>query len=66
MKTVEQMLEGKGRRLLSVAPGATVYEALKLMAEHEVGALGHRVPRGGRDLPPDPPKPLVPGTSQRL
>ena len=39
MKTVEQMLEGKGRRLLSVAPGATVYEALKLMAEHEVGAL---------------------------
>ena len=39
MKTVEQMLEGKGQRLLSVAPGATVYEALKLMAEHEVGAL---------------------------
>jgi CBS domain-containing protein len=39
MKTVEQMLEGKGQRLLWVAPGATVYEALKLMAEHEVGAL---------------------------
>jgi CBS domain-containing protein len=39
MKTVEQMLEGKGQRLLSVAPGATVYDALKLMAEHEVGAL---------------------------
>ena len=39
MKTVEQMLEGKAQRLLSVAPDATVYDALKLMAEHEVGAL---------------------------
>ncbi len=39
MKTVEQMLEGKGQRLLSVAPGATVNDALKQMAEHEVGAL---------------------------
>jgi CBS domain-containing protein len=39
MKTVEQMLEGKAQRLLSVAPDTTVYDALKLMAEHEVGAL---------------------------
>ena len=39
MKTVEQMLEGKQYRLLSVAPEATVYEALGLMAQHEVGAL---------------------------
>jgi CBS domain-containing protein len=39
MKTVEQMLEGKAQRLLSVAPDETVYDALKMMAEHEVGAL---------------------------
>ena len=39
MKTVEQMLEGKKYRLLSVAPEATVYDALDLMAQHDVGAL---------------------------
>jgi CBS domain-containing protein len=39
MKTVQQMLEGKKHRLLSVAPGATVYDALGLMAQHDVGAL---------------------------
>ncbi len=39
MKTVDQMLEGKAQRLLSVAPKATVYDALKLMAEHDIGAL---------------------------
>lgn len=39
MKTVEQMLGSKGQRLLVVTPDATVYEALKLMAEQEVGAL---------------------------
>ena len=39
MKTVEQILEGKAQRLLSVAPDETVYDALKMMAEHEVGAL---------------------------
>ena len=39
MKTVEQMLEGKTRRLLSISPDATVYDALQTMAEHEVGAL---------------------------
>ncbi len=39
MKTVEQMLEGKIHRLLSISPDATVYDALQTMAEHEVGAL---------------------------
>jgi CBS domain-containing protein len=39
MKTVEQMLEGKTHRLLSISPDATVYDALQTMAEYEVGAL---------------------------
>lgn len=39
MKTVQQILEEKSLKLLSIGPDATVYEALKLMAEKEVGAL---------------------------
>lgn len=39
MKNVEQMLEGKGRQLLSISPDATVFDALMLMAESDVGAL---------------------------
>jgi CBS domain-containing protein len=39
MKTVEQMLEGKAQRLLCVPPEATVYDALQLMAQADVGAL---------------------------
>jgi len=39
MKTVQQMLEGKKNRLLSVSPEATVYDALGMMAQHDVGAL---------------------------
>jgi CBS domain-containing protein len=39
MKTVQQMLEGKTQRLLSISPDATVYDALDLMARHDVGAL---------------------------
>lgn len=39
MKNVEQMLEGKGRQLLSISPDATVFAALMLMAEKDVGAL---------------------------
>jgi len=38
MKTVRQMLYGKSP-LLSVSPTATVYDALVLMAQHDVGAL---------------------------
>jgi CBS domain-containing protein len=41
MKTVKQILQSKTRGIgiLSISPDATVYEALKLMAEEEVGAL---------------------------
>ncbi len=39
MKTVRQIIEAKAHKLLSIAPGATVYDALKLMAERDVGAL---------------------------
>lgn len=39
MITVRQLLETKGYDVWSIAPDATVYEALELMAEKEVGAL---------------------------
>src|SRR5262245_50776901 len=48
MKTIRQLLESKskGREVFSIAPGALVFEALKLMAEKDVGALV--VIEGGR------------------
>jgi CBS domain-containing protein len=41
MKTIKQLLEGKarGREVFSIAPDALVFDALKLMAERDVGAL---------------------------
>ena len=39
MKTVRDILKIKGGDVWSVAAGATVFEALRLMAEKEVGAL---------------------------
>ena len=39
MKTVQQLLQGKPDQVLSVSPTATVYEALTLMARHDIGAL---------------------------
>lgn len=39
MKTVRQLLQAKGGAIYSVSPDARVFEALKLMAEKEVGAL---------------------------
>lgn len=39
MKTVRQLLETKGSTVLSTTPGATVFEALGVMAEKRVGAL---------------------------
>ena len=39
MKTVRQIIEPKRPRLLTISPGATVYDALKMMADNEVGAL---------------------------
>lgn len=37
--TVGDLLNSKGREVWSVAPDASVYDALELMAEKEVGAL---------------------------
>jgi CBS domain-containing protein len=39
MKTVGDLLQGKGREVWSVAPDTTVYEALALMAERRIGAV---------------------------
>ena len=39
MKTVHQLLDAKGRDVWTIDPGATVYDAIHLMAEKEVGAL---------------------------
>jgi CBS domain-containing protein len=39
MKTVKQVLEGKKHKLLFVSPQATVLDALKVMADYEIGAL---------------------------
>lgn len=39
MTTAKQILQGKGFNVWSVPPKATVLDALKAMAEHNVGAL---------------------------
>lgn len=39
MKTIKQLLESKGRDVWSVAPADSVYDAISLMAEKQVGAL---------------------------
>jgi CBS domain-containing protein len=39
MKTVRDILEVKGRMVWTVDPGSTVFDALSLMAEKEIGAL---------------------------
>jgi len=39
MKTVRELLRNKGYHVWSIGPDATVYEALTLMAEKDVGAL---------------------------
>ncbi len=39
MKTVRQLLESKGNSILAIAPDASVYEALVIMADKHVGAL---------------------------
>jgi len=46
MKTVRQLLQAKGSQIYAIAPDARVFDALKLMAEREVGALV--VTDGGR------------------
>lgn len=39
METVRQLVEAKGGRVWSVTPDTSVYEALRLMAERNIGAL---------------------------
>lgn len=39
MATVKQLLQGKGHDIWSIGPEASVYEAIELMADKEVGAL---------------------------
>jgi CBS domain-containing protein len=39
MKTVRQLLQAKGSQIYAIAPDARVFDALKLMAEKNVGAL---------------------------
>ena len=39
MKTIKRLLEAKGYDIWSVTPDASVYEAIKLMADRNVGAL---------------------------
>ena len=38
-KTVQQILKHKSHRLVSIEPDASVYEALMLMATHDIGSL---------------------------
>ncbi len=39
MKTVQQLLESKRHSVASVTPGTTVLDALRMMAEKEIGAV---------------------------
>ncbi|MGH8272001.1 MAG: CBS domain-containing protein [Gammaproteobacteria bacterium] len=48
MKTVDQVLEEKGREVFSIGPQASVYEALTLMADKGIGAL--LVTQGGKPV----------------
>jgi CBS domain-containing protein len=37
--SVRQVLEAKGAQVHSVSPGASVFEALEVMAKHDIGAV---------------------------
>lgn len=39
METIREILDNKGREIFSVTPDTTVFEALKLMAEKNIGAV---------------------------
>jgi len=39
MKTIRQILDDKGRDYWHVGPGSTVYEAVRLMADREIGSV---------------------------
>ena len=38
-KTVQQLLKHKSHRLVSIGPDASVFEALQLLAKHDIGSL---------------------------
>lgn len=39
MRTMEQLLDRKGRKVITIAPDATVKEAARLMSDHHIGAV---------------------------
>lgn len=39
MKTVKQILENKGEFIYTVNPNLTVYEAIRVMGEHNIGSV---------------------------
>lgn len=39
MRTVKQLLDDKGRRIVAIAPEAPVLEAIQIMADEHIGAL---------------------------
>ena len=39
MTTIKQMLDKKGRDVHSISPDASVFDALKVMAQHDIGSL---------------------------
>ena len=39
MKLVQHLLDAKGRKLISIDPGASVFDAIKLMADEGIGSL---------------------------
>jgi CBS domain-containing protein len=39
MTTIRQLLDEKGQEVYSIAPDATVYDAIKEMSDHDIGAL---------------------------
>jgi CBS domain-containing protein len=39
MRPIKQLLDGKSRDIISVSPNASVFDALKILADTDVGAL---------------------------
>lgn len=39
MKLVKHLLDNKGRNIISIAPDASVFDAIKLMADRTIGSL---------------------------
>lgn len=39
MRTVKQLLDAKGRRVVAIAPEEPVLEAIQLMSDHHIGAV---------------------------